>query len=252
MSSSDRELKSMVMSFLDEVGIPSEEIPVRDSKTPDLLLARDTPDATLMELKTKKDNPLAIKEIDEELDQGGVVSRSQPTSKWNRLDGIIGHAVDQMKHLDPERSVFRTIWIHCVGLDADLSEMRLKATLYGTQKLFCERRPNIVTCHYFWNSSFFRFRDDLDGVIISRGDQAQLNLNDHSPKFRSFISSRLAAGFGEAIYYPQQFMDDEDFMYHDSSMLRSSEDEIIGELRAKYGMELIQTINLGLFKKICG
>jgi len=122
--------------------------------------------------------------------------------------------------------------------------MRLKATLYGTQKLFCEQRPNIVTCHYFWNSSFFRFRDDLDGVVISRSDQAQLNLNDHSPRFHTFITSRLAAGFGEPIYHPQQFLDDDDFMHHDSTVPRSSENEIVADLRVKYGIENIQTINL--------
>ena len=151
-----------------------------------------------------------------------------------------------MNEADPQRLLLRMVWVHCSGFDADLGEMRLKATLYGTQKLFVTGRPNIVTCHYFWDSTFFRHRASLDEVIISHKDEAQLNLNDHSCRFGDAILCPMAVAFGSAVYHPQQYVQDDDFMLNDSKRPRICERDTLNYLRQKYGLPEMQTINMGM------
>jgi hypothetical protein len=245
MSEPDANFKFTVSAFLQEAGIACREIPRSDSKTPDLILDAGSPNATLLELKVKEDDPAAMQELDSNLSSGGVVSRSQPTNRWNTIDGIMRDAVGQMNELDPNRLMLRMVWVYCSGFDADLSEMRLKATLYGTQKLFVTGRPNIVTCHYFWDSTFFRHRASLDGVVISHKDEAQLNLNDHSCRFDDAIACPMATAFGSAVYHPQKYIRDNDFMLNDCNGPRNREADTLNYLRQKYELSEMQTINMG-------
>lgn len=250
MTDPDAEIKAMVTQFLTSCGLEVEEIPREHYKTPDLLINSGQPDATLIELKTKGDDPVSMSELNEELDQDGVVTRSQATNYWNTLDGIISSGVKQMRTKDPTRTMNRLLWVHCSGFDAHLHDIRLKATIYGTQKLFSDAIPNIITCFYFWDSSFFKHRADLDGVIISRGDQAQLNLNDKSNRFGHLINSGLARAFATGVFHPQQFPDDQDMMIHDGNLPRNGEKDALEYLRKKYRLDHLQTIDMGMHSGI--
>jgi hypothetical protein len=246
MQEPDAHLKSIVCGFLLANGIPNREVPTADELRPDLLLSPETENETLMELKSKEDDPNWMQELNEDLESGRIVSRRQSTGKWNRIDGIIRHAVAQMDTIDPSQKLLRTVWFHCSGFNAALAEMRLKATIYGTHKLISTELPNVVTCHYFWNSCFFRYRHGLDGVVISRGDEAQLNLNDHSPRFERIVSSPIARAFGSAVYHPQQYLEDKGFMYNDSALPRDNAQTILDFLREKYSIDHLQEIHMDM------
>jgi hypothetical protein len=246
MSEPDRSLKNTIVAFLADAHLSVEEIAVSYAKTPDLRINSGLPDETLLEIKSKEDDPDFMAWLDSELESGKLVHYSKSTDYWNRLDGLITDGIKQLKQIDPDRERLRTLWIDCSGFHSDLLETRLQATLYGTRNLFCIGRPNVVTCFYFENSSFFKHRLELDGVVISRNGDARLNLNDHSPHFSRIKDSGFCKAFKDAIYYPQQFSQDPDFMFNDSSEQRGDEHKTLDYLRKKYQISEMHTFDLNM------
>ena len=57
MSEPDRPLKDMIITFLTDRGLSVEEIAVTPNKTPDLRINGQLPDETLLEIKSKEDDP---------------------------------------------------------------------------------------------------------------------------------------------------------------------------------------------------
>ena len=253
MSEPDAHLKNMVRAFLESKGIPTEEIPpshVEGKLSPDLLLSPNTPDATVMELKTKVDDIKWMAALNDDLDLGAIVSRVQATNRWNQIKNIISYGVDQMNDFDPKRKLFRTLWFHCTGFNAELAKMRLQATIYGMEKLMSMELQNIAKCHYFWDSSFYYLKNDLDGVVISIGHTAQLNVNDHSPRYTQFLSSNLARAFDGAIYHAGMYPDDKEFMTLYSATPRRDPEPLLEELRKKYSLSHLQIVGLGMHSTI--
>ena len=244
MSEPDRPLKNTIVAFLTDADLSIEEITESRTKTPDLRINGGLPDETLLEIKSKEDDPEFMARLDSDLESGKLVHYNKSTTYWNRFDGLITDAIEQLKQIDPTRERLRTLWIHCSGLDADQLQTRLHATLYGTRNLSCQGRPNIVTCFYFEHSSFFKHRLDLDGVVISREGDASLNLNDHSPHFTRIQGSGFCKAFQDAIYYPARYSQDEDFMFNDSSEQRGDEHKTLDYLRKKYGISDMHTFDL--------
>jgi len=246
MSEPDRSFKDTIIAFLTDAGLSVEKIAVSPTKTPDLRINGHLPDETLLEIKSKEDDPEFMAWLDSELESGKPVKYSKPTDYWNRFDGVISAGIEQLKQIDPSRDRLRALWIDCSRFHSDLLETRLHATLYGTRTLFCKGRSNIVTCFYFENSSFFKHRLELDGVVISRKGDAGLNLNDHSPYFNRIKESGFCKAFQSAIYYPQQFSQSDDYMFDDSSEQRGDEQKTLDYLRNKYGISDMQTIDLNM------
>jgi hypothetical protein len=52
--------------------------------------------------------------------------------------------------------------------------------------------------------------------------------------------------FHEAVFYPQQHSEDQDFMFHDSPNHRNDHEIALEYLREKYRMANIQTFDLGM------
>jgi hypothetical protein len=246
MSEPDRRLKSTIVAFLTDAQLSVEEITVSSTKTPDLRINGGLPDETLLEIKSKEDDPDFMAGLYSDLESGKLVHYNKSTTYWNRFDGLITDGIEQFKQIDPARECLRVFWIDCSGFDADQLQTRLRATLYGTRHLFCTERPTIVTCFYFEHSSFFKHRRDLDGVVISREGDAALNLNDHSPHFTRIQGSGFCRAFGDAIYYPAQYSQDEDYMFNDSSEQRGDEHKTLEYLRKKYGTSDLYTFDLKL------
>jgi hypothetical protein len=245
MDRPDAAIKASVKGLLNHMGLNVKDIPETNAKkTPDFEVDSERADGCLLEVKTKYDDPEEIAAITTELNTGRIVSRSQPTDSWKRVDEILYDGVKQLQEHDPENKWPHFIWLHCEGQDADLYFLRLPATLYGTQKLISSQVSNVITCYYFWDSAFFRHRNSLDGVIISQEGKAQLNLNELSPRLAGVEASSLAKAFKTGTFYPQQYAQDADVMFNDSSGPRKEESVILAYLRTKYQLEHLQTINM--------
>ena len=247
MADPDSTIKSQIAGFLISRGLTVKEIPRSQHKTPDLLVEEGATDAVLLEIKVKTDNPDEMDALAEKLAKGGIVGRSKPTDAWNRLDALVSYAVKQFEEDDPGHQLHRIVWFCCIGLDSHLYEERLKATIYGSQKLISMEISGVVTAYYFGNSAFFRNRGELDGIVILRGDEAQLHLNEHSSRFAALAQSSFAGAFGPGVFYPKKYAADPEVMICDFAGLRDASGEpMLDFLRAKYGVEHLQTIDMGM------
>jgi hypothetical protein len=244
MSDRDEQFKKGVREFFESLALRVADIPRADEKTPDLLIEEGTGDATLIELKQKSHDQKELDTYLQQTDSAGIASRSRSTGHRNRLDGIVASGVQQLTAKDPSRSYFHILWFHCEGYDADLHELQLRATVYGTQKLISTAHSNVITCYYFWNSSFFRHRLQLDAIMLSRGDEAQMLLNDHSPRFDAIKQSKLFLALGSAVFFPQQYQLSDNTMVCTHTNPRDSESFTLDYLRTKYGLPHLQTINM--------
>jgi hypothetical protein len=238
----DDQIKASIRFLLERNGLEVEEIPEDVGKTPDFNIDRKKLNGCLMEVKTKQDDPEELAAVAAELESGKMVTRIKSIDRWNRLDAILSYGVKQLREYDPNHEVPHFIWFHCEGDEADLYATRLEATLYGTHKLVSEHLPGVATCYYFWNSTFFRHKKDLDGVVISQEGEAKLYLNDQSPDFSLAQASSLAQFFGTAIFYPGTTPDDPSILVNDSLEDRKSERVTIAYLCNKYGLEHLQTM----------
>jgi hypothetical protein len=246
MSEPDAVLKRTVRDFLESRGCHVQDIPRDEDKTPDLCITGGSEAACLLELKTKTHNDEEMRSLNDQLGRGGIVTRSKSTNHWNTLDGVITSGVKQLSEKDPSREILHFVWVHCSGFDADLYELRLRATIYGTQKLISMQLENVITCYYFWDSSFFRHREALDGVVISHRDQAQLNINDHSLHFSAATTSVLARALEPRVFYPKKYVSDPDVMIYDAPAKRDDEATALKYLRTKYSVKHLQTVNMGM------
>src|SRR5690348_10219580 len=102
MSDSDDRLKMAVKVFLESIGLCVVDIPRENRKTPDLLVEEGTADATLIELKQKTHDPVELETYLKTTDSVGIASRSRPTGRRNRLDGVLASGVEQLVAKDPE------------------------------------------------------------------------------------------------------------------------------------------------------
>jgi hypothetical protein len=249
----EREFNPIAKQMLKEIfGLIAKDIePPGDRRAPDFIILGKK-NSFLAELKIKEDDPAEMASIKEELKSGEIVSRVTPAGRRNRLDGIIGDGVEQLVSYDTNREHFHVLWIHCVGSDPDFHRRRLTATLFGIQKLFSVDIDPLITCYYFHNSSFFRYRDGLDGIILSSELSIQLCVNSVSPRVDSFRTSELFEAFRskKGLYDPVLYEGDKAFMIVDSDIDRHNHDKVLNYLKGKYGVNHLQSIDLKKYEGI--
>ena len=112
MSEPDRPLRNTIVAFLTDAHLSVEEITISRTKTPDLRINKGLPDETLLEIKSKENDPQFMARLNSDLEPGKLVHYNKSTNYWNRFDGI-----------------------HCSGLDADLFETRLRATIRHSKSI---------------------------------------------------------------------------------------------------------------------
>lgn len=238
------EFKRIAKDVLNKLCIEVIDIPRKNARTPDFE-AHDKNSKYVIELKIKSDDSEERKKEAESLAQGEIVSSSIPIGPRNRLYGIVKEGVQQMMEHDPEHNAFHVIWLHSTGRDADLFNMRFRATLFGMQNLVSTERPNVITCYYFHESIFYSCRDELDGAILSCFDESglkiQLCINTLSPNIQIFRESDLYKNLSKGLCDPDLL---HEAIVADCDLDRKKIDEMMDYLRKKYKLNHLQTINM--------
>ena len=239
----ENQFKSIVKAILKELGLIANDIPRKNSKTPDFDVSGQNSKYTI-ELKIKSDDPEERKRELKTLAKGEIVSKSIPIGPRNRLYGIIKEGIEQMAEYDPQHNTFHVIWLHSIGKDASMLNDRFRATLFGTQKLFTLGRNGLITCYYFNESIFYSCRNTLDGAILTYNDNAQLCVNTLSPWLKEFQKSDLYKSLSQGLCDPEILQNSEGVMIADYDIGRKDSNQVIQYLREKYKLEHLQTIDM--------
>jgi hypothetical protein len=239
----ENEFKPIAKQILNSFGLQAFDIPVKDGfLTPDFEVHGKS-NKYVIELKIKSDDPIETANEFEELKKGGIVSKSIPIGPRNVLSGIIRKGVQQMVEHDPDRGLFRVIWLHSAGLDPELHFRRFQSTIFGSETLFSLRLKHIITCYYFHNSAFHAWREYLDGALLTYRNTGQLCINTLSPKVEDFRNSDLVLSMTKGLCDPNQIKGVENgVMIADCDIDRKDINGVIQYLQNKYSLDHLQTI----------
>lgn len=108
-----------------------------------------------------------------------------------------------------------------------------------------ERGLDKKTCYYFDHSEFYRFRDSLDGAIVSSLDEGKLCLNTLSARYESLRKSGLARSVGNGLCDPVSLTADGSAWIVDGAIDRLDENAVLRYLSEKYAERGVQRIRMG-------
>jgi len=176
-------------------GVPFTPVPTTHEEEADWLVDIDGC-IYLIEEKTKLSNPEEILNRSIALNAQNEYTTVKSVSRSNRLSGIVRKANKQLKSTGASKKhQFRLVWFTAIGFDAEAKHMQFIATLYGTSTVFEIDGKYLRECYFFYNSEFFRYRNDLDGAVASFlfGETVTmyLCLNPYSPNYEKLRDSPI-------------------------------------------------------------
>jgi len=190
----DHEEKESIKHILTEWGFAVQYIEKKNKiKSPDLLCTAFDK-KYVIEIKRKGDDP--IKKIKSEIHES--------IGPINTISGIIRKGVKQLTNYKGDCD-FKIIWLIADGEDPDSQIEQCYRTIYGIENIFdLDDTSFHYTCYYFYDSSFYRWRNTLDGVIITSWEKGKLCINNYSENSQELHDSYLSSKFENAIINPMQ------------------------------------------------
>ena len=164
--------EEIVKKVLEEYfGLQVEKIPECEQKTPDFF-AHNGGEKYLVEVKEKESNPEMAQGREEALSNGELYEIAQSIEPRATLASIIRSGKHQIDSFVDDENTFRIVWVHCSGLACSATKEQILSGIYGSETVIdCGNEEAFLrTCYYFNESQFFRYRADIDAVILSFRD----------------------------------------------------------------------------------
>ncbi len=239
----EQEIKKAVADFLRSAGFQVVLLGERDEPTPDLLATKGH--RFLIEIKTKEDDPAVLLDRRSRLDAGEVAGGAAPFTPQNTISRIIKKGSEQLAAYPSERSNFRLLWLLAVGSDPEGQYEQFRATLYGLTNVVGPDDSSLMPCYYLRHSAFYRWRDVLDGAVISTLESGELCLNSHSPRHAELRGSDLGPLFGQGVVDPEALEQTGAAYIADCDLDRNDEAAVLQYLLRKYQRPALMPLNLG-------
>jgi len=219
--------------FFENLGYQAEKITEGNEKSPDFLIF-DNESRYVVELKTKFASTEEIQNRHLILSSGKIHEIHETVNRKNLLSGIITKANKQLEKFNAE-NVFKIAFLLATGHLAELRILQYEATLYGSTCMISSKGSS--DCYFFYNSDFFRYRNSLDGAIVSTETEANLLLNPLSPRYNQFKNSSLSQLLGDAVIDPIQLERSGKAFLVDSDLDRNNKEQVLKYLREKYRID---------------
>lgn len=244
-------VEEMVQKVLEEnFGMDVEKIPECQSKTPDYY-ARNGEEKYLIEVKEKQSNPEVLAGREAALSNGKIFQIAESIQPKSVLENIVRSGKRQISSFAGDDECFRIVWIHCSGLSYDAVREQIVAGLYGSETVADWGKEDgfAGTCYYFNESQFFKYRNEIDAVIIScKNSEVQCCLNDHSPRYSQLKESSLAKTFGEGLVDPVESERLGNAFVVDGAVDRRNSDEVLSFLQGKYETDRLKVMPMEHFE----
>ena len=245
----DEVLKDNVTELLKVWGFEVEQLQERAMvRTPDLV-ATKAGQRFIIELKTKGRDARRLAKEAARMAQGEIVEHGELAGRRGTQAGIIADGVKQILALPPLEADFLTIWIHLEGDDPAFQMEQFRGAAYGVSNVIDLDGAPTRECYYFYNSDFHRYREALDGIILSRSEsteaKAQLLVNNLSPRAGRFLSSMLARQFAGAVIDPTRLERAGTIYIADCDADRKMLGGVVAYLQEKYGRARLCNIDMG-------
>lgn len=230
------------MALRDWLGCAVTKIPVGQEKTPDFLAVLEG-QHFLIEVKTKAEDPHESHRRYASLDAGELFESWQPLGRKNTLSGLVRDVAAQLGAHAAAEDCICLAWFVTVGYGASARRDQVEATLYGSTTVAdWSDGGGAAPCYYFTYSDFFRFKEVLDGAVVSNFSEARLLLNNHSRNYARLRHSSLRAKFGEGVCDPPMAESEGKAFIVDGDVDRVDEGEVLTFLRKKYKQDKLTNI----------
>ena len=189
-------LENDVIEYLKKFSVEAQKIKESNEKTPDFLIEQE--EVILIELKEKSDEEALHQAQEKELAKGDVFEHLNTTGYKNRISGVIGHGIKQLKaQKERTKSDFCLLFIIANGVAQGNQSEQIISTLYGRKHVIDleSKTSDASSCYYAYHSEFFKYRDVIDGVFLITSKNVVLLINDKSPNYTAFKASKFIAKF---------------------------------------------------------
>jgi len=230
--------ENFVKSLLEEWEFNVHKIDETDDKTPDFYVTMGT-ENYLIEVKEKEDSN-GDKNILDNLEEGKIQNFTIKLIESGSISRILKKGQKQIDTFAEGKDTFRIIWFVCTGVHLSSQVEVIKQSLYDTlplwdldDKLFKETVP---LCYFFGNNSkFFKYKNELDAVVVGTYEKGELCLNPFSPRYKELKSSTLLKKFGEGFIDPENEEKLKRGIIADGTIDRSNQGLVLKYLEEKYG-----------------
>jgi len=235
--------EEFIIQILEHWGLSVEKIPESEHPTPDFIATAEN-SSYLIELKTKSSNPEVVEQRESVLDAGEIFKEHTPMERRNRLSGIIHSATNQLRSFDAGEAI-QLVWLHSIGHAADAQMQLFETAVYGSTTLVDWSENGISgDCYFFTNSDFFRYREDLDGAVISTPKEAKICLNPLSNNYEKFKRSFLCTTLDQGICDPYERERAGVAYIVDGDVDRNCKNAVLRYLRNKYQQEKLMDMTM--------
>ncbi|WP_028863989.1 hypothetical protein [Psychromonas aquimarina] len=193
-------LENDVIEYFKKFSVEAQKIKESDEKTPDFLIQQE--ETILIELKEKSDEEALHKAQEEELANGEVFEHINTTGYRNRISGVIGHGIKQLKaQKENTNSDYCLLFIIANGVAQGNQSEQIISTLYGRKHVidYDAQTSEASSCYYAYHSEFFKHKDVIDGVFLITSKNVVLLVNDKSPNYADFKVSQFISKFVDKI-----------------------------------------------------
>ena len=243
--------EELVKSILEEnFCLSVEKIPECNSKTPDFYAFNET-EKYLVEVKEKGNNPEVNAGREESFSNGQLYEIAQSIQPKTVLENIVRAGKRQISNFVEDQNTFRIVWIHCVGIAYQATKDQIISGLYGSETLVDWGIDGGFAgeCYYFNDSQFFKYRNDIDAVVVScRNSEAQICVNNHSPRYIEFKSSSLVETFNGGAIDPLQKEEKGLAFVVDAPIDRKNKDAVLDYLKEKHNTNKLMVMPMQHFE----
>jgi len=233
-----------VSNLLGYLGFAVEFLQEGATKKADLFAVKDG-EHFVIEVKTKEDDARRGEQMERAFDRGSLYEEVHPMGRRNRISGIVHQGVRQLT-AHAESDPIRLLWLVVLGPRATVYESQIRATLFGSTRVYDLQETSWQRdCFFFYHSDFFRWHEDLDGAVIARARSGQLCVNPFSPRADRLRRSPLAVTFGAGVFDPILLEATGDACVVDSDIDRSDEGAVLRFVQRKYGRPMLMNIDMG-------
>jgi hypothetical protein len=256
--------EAAVQEFFLSRGFVVSKIPEADEQTPDFLV-KDREHQYLVEVKDKRTNQTLMELLESPLPG----DKSLPLGYQNRLAGIIRKSVDQLVSYTEAPEIFKVIWFALNEMTLDkwilrqgepsppflekVTQRQLFTTLYGYRDIegYTQNGTSFKTgCFYFRNSDFFRYRKQLQAVIIHTTEEIVFCINDLSEQYHEFCRTALYHKWqceGMLIIEPSKMEAERGCLVVDGDVDRNDANLVIHHLVQRYNLRHVRLYEFDLF-----
>ncbi len=238
--------EDLVIAIFDFFGFKAEKIPESNEKSPDFIIETDSK-RILIELKTKYDSREFNKKRNNSLSSNGIFEHRDVLNRSNTMSRIIKDGYKQLKERKvKERADECYLFLLASEPFAYNKFEQFYSTVYGLKFIIClgESAPPPRNCFYYSFNDFYRFRDIIDGAIISDGKKLKFCINTFSPRYKYVNENTFINSFNPGIVDPMHMEKNGEAFVLDSDIDRRNIDELNVFLEKKYDLEKVAKGNL--------